>query len=104
MNILGYYEDDNNQPIAFMNTKGIIVFSNEKKIKENKKLGGIKELHNILSNLDYYKRISNRQTGAGGFFGESYGKCGWGDGPSCCFFSCEPLWRTSLWPFSNTSM
>jgi hypothetical protein len=42
--------------------------------------------------------------GGGGFFGESQGSCGWGNNPSCCFTSCAPLWRTTLWPFSDATM
>ncbi len=109
MTILGYYEDDNRQPIAYMNIKGIIIFSNDKTLKKYQKLGNSKELHNILSNINYYTRINNQsnllnknQTGGGGFFGESNGKCGWGDFPSCCFYDCAPLWRTNVWPFNIT--
>jgi hypothetical protein len=45
-----------------------------------------------------------KQRAGGGLFGESQGSCGWGNNPSCCFTSCAPLWRTSVWPFSNTIM
>ena len=116
MDILGYYEDDSKNPIAFMNNKGIIVFKNDRNLKKYKKLGGVSELHKILSNLDYYKKTTNNgskvrientsfkppQSGGGGFFGESNGKCGWGDSPSCCFYDCAPLWRTNVWPFNIT--
>jgi hypothetical protein len=104
LNILGYFEDDFHNPIAFMNSFGLIVFSNNIKLKLEKKLGGISELHNILSDINYYKinREFKMQKGSGGFFGESSGKCGWGDSPSCCFFGCEPLWKTNLWPFDIT--
>jgi hypothetical protein len=51
------------------------------------------------------KSVKNRkQTGGGGLFGESHGTCGWGNNPSCCFTSCAPLWRTSLWPISDITM
>ena len=150
MSILGYYEDDYKNPIAYMNIKGLIVFSNDKKLTNYKKLGSSKELHNILSNLDYYTHfyISTKinrlqsgdkthvslkpsqgsgkthnenyslkpsqsgskthvslkppQGGGGGLFGESNGKCGWGDFPNCCFFNCAPLWQTNVWPFDIT--
>ncbi len=134
MNILGYFEDDSRQPMAFMNMKGVIVFSNESMLKKYNKLGGTKELHNILSNITYYglpqvkpyvpklasqkstksdfcltqytkySKINNqnKQSGGGGFFGESNGKCGWGDFPNCCFYDCAPLWRTNVWPFHIT--
>ncbi len=97
MQILGYYENDSKQPIAYLRLDGVVVFNNENKIKKNKKLGGIKELHQILSNVSYY--TMNNQKGGGGIFGESYGRCGWGDGPSCCFFDCSPVWKTQVWPF-----
>lgn len=44
------------------------------------------------------------QRGGGGLFGESQGTCGWGNHPSCCFTSCAPMWRTSLWPISDITM
>lgn len=99
--ILGYFEDDFKNPIGFMDLAGMVVFSNDTKLKRERKLGGIQELHNVLSNVDYYNLsiLRKKQSGGGGFFGESSGKCGWGDSPSCCFFGCEPLWRTNLWPF-----
>lgn len=122
MNVLGYYEDDSKNPIGYINGSGIVIFSNRKDLLQFKKLGGINELHNILSNIDYYTRVKsgniinqqyshekasnmssgNLQSGSGGFFGESSGKCGWGDFPSCCFYDCSPLWKTNLWPFNIT--
>jgi hypothetical protein len=45
-----------------------------------------------------------KQRAGGGLFGESQGSCGWGNNPSCCFTSCAPLWRTSVWPFNDTIM
>jgi hypothetical protein len=103
MKIVGYYEDDNKSPVAVMNGGGIIVFTNDKKVKQYKKLGGTKELHKILSNVEYYKMGRNSvsvksQRGGGGLFGESQGKCGWGNSPDCCFFGCSPMWRTHAWP------
>ena len=50
------------------------------------------------------KRVKNVQRGGGGLFGESQGTCGWGNHPSCCFTSCAPMWRTSLWPISDMTM
>lgn len=94
--IIGYYTDDRNLPIAYMKKNSLIVFSNNKELVHYKKLGGIQELHAILSNITYYTKI---QKGGGGFFGESQGRCGWGDSPSCCFSSCAPLWKTNVWPF-----
>jgi hypothetical protein len=102
MGILGYFDDDNKQPIAFVKQNGLVVFSNDVKIKENNRLGGTKELHKVLSNVSYYVRRENPnrgQNGGGGLFGESQGKCGWGDSPNCCFYDCAPTWRTQLWPF-----
>lgn len=100
--VLGYFSDQYGNPIAFMRGNGLIVFSTKKSLKKYPLVGGSKEMTKIFSNLNYYsafskKHISN-QTGAGGLFGESNGKCGWGDSPSCCFYECEPLWKTQLWP------
>lgn len=122
MNVLGYYEDDSKNPIGYLNNKGIIVFSNDSILKQSIKLGNLHDLHTIISNINYYKKISycepqksvgkthNRKyslnpslSGGGGFFGESDGKCGWGNSPSCCFYDCQPLWRTNVWPL-NISM
>ena len=36
--------------------------------------------------------------GRNGFFGEVTGACGFGNGPSCCFSECAPVWRTPVWP------
>lgn len=115
MKIIGYYVDDKGLPIAYMKENGLIVFSNKDSLLSYKKLGGITELHAVLSNINYYNRIhivsggiqmvSNSNSihkGGGGFFGESEGRCGWGDSPSCCFSSCAPLWRTNVWPFDFT--
>jgi hypothetical protein len=110
--LLGYFADKQGQPIAFMRGNGLIVFSNRTNRKDKKPiLGGSKELTQILSNPNYYKAFSkekkqkgNTQTGAGGLFGESNGKCGWGDSPSCCFYDCAPLWKTNLWPLSDSFM
>jgi hypothetical protein len=104
-NVLGYYQNDFKKPIAYMNSNGILVFSDNEALLSKNLLGGNRELHSLLSNLDYYRlngSLGRKQTGGGGFFGESNGKCGWGDSPSCCFFGCEPLWKTNVWPFDIT--
>jgi len=108
--ILGYFADQYNMPIAFMRGGGLIVFSTKKSLKKYPILGGSKEMTKIFSNINYYKAFSKdkkhilNQTGGGGLFGESNGKCGWGDSPSCCFYDCAPLWKTNLWPLSDSFM
>ena len=99
--VLGYFGDQYNMPIAFMRVNGLIVFSTKKSLKKYPLLGDCKEMIKIFSNLNYYtafhkKHILN-QTGSGGLFGESSGPCGW-NAPSCCFYECAPLWKTQLWP------
>ena len=105
--LLGYFADREGEPIAYMKGDGLIVFSNKTNKNTRKPLlGGTRELTQILSNLDYYKAFSkkgNSQTGGGGLFGESNGPCGW-NAPSCCFYDCAPLWRTNLWPLSDSFM
>jgi hypothetical protein len=106
-NILGYFGEKKGEPFAYMNKAGLVIFSNNKKLKAYKNLGGYREMNKILCNLDYYniqKGLLNSQSGGGGLFGESQGSCGWGNNPSCCFFSCAPMWRTSLWPINNDIM
>ncbi len=100
--VLGYFADQYGNPIALMRGNGLIVFSTKKSLKKYPLIGGSKEMTQIFSNLNYYSafdapKIQN-QKGGGGLFGESNGKCGWGDSPSCCFYECEPLWKTQLWP------
>jgi len=109
--ILGYFADKQGQPIAFMRGNGLIVFSTRtNRADKMSRLGGTKELTKILSNPNYYNAFSKKtkhiliQTGGGGLFGESNGKCGWGDSPSCCFYDCAPLWKTNLWPLSDSFM
>ena len=96
--ILGYFGDQYNNPIAFMRGNGLIVFSTKKSLKKYPLVGGSKEMTKIFSNLNYYSAFSKNQTGSGGLFGESSGKCGWNGAPSCCFYECDPLWKTQLWP------
>ena len=96
--ILGYFGDQYGNPIAFMRENGLIVFSTKKSLKKYPLVGGSKEMTKIFSNLNYYSAFSKKQTGGGGLFGESNGRCGWGNTPSCCFYDCEPLWKTQLWP------
>ena len=100
--VLGYFGDQYNNPIAFMRQNGLIVFSTKKSLKKYPLVGGSKEMTKIFSNLNYYTAFSTKhilnQTGGGGLFGESNGKCGWGSTPSCCFYECAPLWKTQLWP------
>jgi hypothetical protein len=103
-NVLGYFGDINDNPISYMDKSGLIIFSSKKSLKKTTLLGGYSEMNRILSNLDYYTLRQHKQKGAGGLFGESDGSCGWGSNPSCCFFSCEPMWRTSLWPISDATM
>ena len=102
--ILGYFGNKYNNPIAFMRGDGLIVFSTKKSLKKYPLLGGSKEMNKIFSNINYYSEFSKKQTGGGGLFGESNGKCGWGDSPSCCFYDCAPLWKTNLWPLSDSFM
>ena len=101
--ILGYFGDQYNNPIAFMRKNGLIVFSTKKSLKKYPILGGSKEMNKIFSNINYYSGFSKKQTGAGGLFGESNGPCGW-NAPSCCFYECAPLWKTNLWPLSDSFM
>jgi hypothetical protein len=108
-NVLGYFGDLDGVPISYMDNSGLIIFSSKKSLKKTKLLGGYSEMNRILSNIDYYtlrhkQHKQHKQKGAGGLFGESDGSCGWGSNPSCCFFSCEPMWRTSLWPISDDTM
>ena len=102
--ILGYFGDQYNKPIAFMRGNGLIVFSTKKSLKKYPLLGGSKEMINIFSNLSYYTAFSNKQSGGAGLFGESNGPCGWNGAPGCCFYDCEPLWRTTLWPLTDGQM
>jgi hypothetical protein len=111
--VLGYFGDTDGNPISYMDNSGLIVFSNKKSLKKTKLLGSYSEMNKILCNIDYYNMFfikhkqhkqHKQQKGAGGLFGESDGSCGWGSNPSCCFFSCEPMWRTSLWPISDSVM
>jgi hypothetical protein len=99
--VLGYFGDQYNNPIAYMRQNGLIVFSTKKSLKKYPLVGGSKEMTKIFSNLNYYNAFSKKnilnQTGSGGLFGESNGPCGW-NAPSCCFYECEPLWKTQLWP------
>jgi hypothetical protein len=103
-NVLGYFSDINGNPISYMDRSGLIIFSSKKSLKTTKSLGSYSEMNRILSNIDYYTLRQRGQRGSGGLFGESDGSCGWGSDPSCCFFSCQPLWRTSLWPISDAVM
>ena len=106
-NVLGYFGDTYGNPIAYMDKDGLIVFSNKKRLMKKTQIGGYSDISRILSNIEYYKLFPKRnqkQSGSGGLFGESNGICGWGNDPSCCFFGCAPLWRTSLWPVSDTTM
>lgn len=104
--ILGYFDDLQGNPISYIDKNGLIVFSNKKSLKNYRLLGSYSEMNRILSNIDYYILHKNlvKQHGSGGLFGESEGSCGWGSNPSCCFFSCAPMWRTSLWPISDATM
>jgi hypothetical protein len=105
--ILGYFGNKGGVPIAYMRSSGIILFSNKKELTNYKYLGNFNTLNNIIStrHMDKkHKQHKQQQKGAGGLFGESQGSCGWGNNPSCCFTECAPLWRTTLWPFSNATM
>ena len=104
-NVLGYFDDLYGNPISYIDKNGLIIFSNKKSLKKYTLLGSYSEMNRILSNIDYYTlHNQHKQQGAGGLFGESQGSCGWGSNPSCCFFSCEPMWKTSLWPISDATM
>ncbi len=126
--ILGYFGDKNGNPIAYMRQSGIILFSDKKDLVKYNYLGDFSFLNRVISSGNRYMfngKKSNknarqqalqkeggksreqqtlRKEGGGGFFGESQGSCGWGNNPSCCFTSCAPLWRTTLWPFSDATM
>jgi hypothetical protein len=109
--ILGYFGNKEGIPIAYMRKSGIILFSNKKELTNYKYLGNFNILNNTISNRyirtkhkEHKQHKQQQQKGAGGFFGESQGSCGWGNNPSCCFSECAPLWRTTLWPFSNATM
>lgn len=115
--ILGYYEDAEHQPVAAMTKEGLIVFNKDSKLKRRPLLGGLKELKAILGNVEYIqlfqkstlktkvaqqthsRKTHGVQKGGQGFFGESVGRCGWGNSPSCCFYDCAPLWKTQAWPW-----
>ncbi len=128
-NILGYLGDKQGKPIAYMRDSGLILFSNNKELFKYNYLGDFRFLNKVIrsGNRDMFFQNKRQQAtshkrgggksqlyveqqgtshkrGGGGFFGESQGSCGWGNNPSCCFTSCAPLWRTSLWPFSDTTM
>ena len=121
--IIGYFGDKQGKPIAYMNKSGLILFSNKKKLANYNYLGDFVFLNKVIisGNRDMFyveqqdtsrkrgggksqQQDASRKRGGGGFFGESQGSCGWGSNPSCCFTSCAPLWRTSLWPFSDATM
>jgi hypothetical protein len=111
--IFGYFGDKQGKPIAYMRTSGLILFSNKKELLNYNYLGDFVFLNKVIvsGNRDmFYKKKGNKshiydgQRAGGGFFGESQGSCGWGNNPSCCFTACAPLWRTSLWPFSDATM
>jgi hypothetical protein len=126
--ILGYFGDKNGNPIAYMRQSGIILFSDKKDLVKYNYLGDFSFLNMVISsgnrdmfNVNVSKKNARQQSlpkkggksreqqalrkeGGGGFFGESQGSCGWGNNPSCCFTSCAPLWRTTLWPFSDATM
>ena len=107
--ILGYFGDKQGHPIAYMRNSGLILFSNKKELLDYNYLGNFNFLNKVIrsGNRDMFyfgKKDTSLMRGGGGFFGESQGSCGWGNNPSCCFTSCAPLWRTSLWPFSDTTM
>ena len=105
--ILGYFGDKQGKPIAYMRNSGLILFPNKKELVKYNYLGGFDFLNRVISsgNRDVFsKNNKHKQRAGGGLFGESQGSCGWGNNPSCCFTSCAPLWRTSVWPFSNTTM
>jgi hypothetical protein len=100
--IIGYFGDKQGKPIAYMRNSGLILFSNDKKLVNYKYLGDFRLLDKVIRS-DNRDMLSTKR-GGGGFFGESQGSCGWGNNPSCCFTACAPLWRTTLWPFSDTTM
>jgi hypothetical protein len=108
--IVGYFGDKQGKPIAYMRNSGLILFSNKKQLAKYNYLGDFDFLNRVIisGNRDVFNKnkqqATSRKKGGGGFFGESQGSCGWGNDPSCCFTSCAPLWRTSLWPFSNATM
>jgi hypothetical protein len=102
--ILGYFGNKEGVPIAYMRSSGIILFSNKKELNKYTYLGNFNRLNNTISNKYIHTKQHKQQKGAGGLFGESQGSCGWGNNPSCCFVECAPLWRTTLWPFSNATM
>jgi hypothetical protein len=123
--ILGYFGDKQGKPIAYMRNSGLILFSNKKQLIKYNYLGDFNFLNSVISsgNRDVFSKNNRHKQraggksqlyveqqatllkkGGGGFFGESQGSCGWGNNPSCCFTSCAPLWRTSLWPFSDATM
>ena len=102
--ILGYYSDRSGNPIAYMRRNGLIVFSTKKSLYKIKKLGDDRDLIKIFSNLNYYTVFPKPLKGGGGLFGESNGPCGWNGAPGCCFYDCEPLWRTTLWPLTDGQM
>jgi hypothetical protein len=108
--ILGYFGNKEGVPIAYMRNSGIILFSNKKELSNYKYLGNFNSLNTTISSKYIDKKQKQKhknnkpQKGAGGLFGESQGSCGWGNNPSCCFTECAPLWRTTLWPFSNATM
>jgi hypothetical protein len=99
--ILGYFGNKEGVPIAYMRSSGLVLFSNKTELNKYKYLGNFNTLNNIITSKYIDKK---QQRGAGGLFGESQGSCGWGNNPSCCFTECAPLWRTTLWPFSNATM
>jgi len=115
--ILGYFGNKQGKPIAYMRNSGLILFSNKIELVKYDYLGSFNFLNSVISsgNRDVFRvqhksqlyveqQAALRKKGGGGLFGESQGSCGWGNNPSCCFTSCAPLWRTSVWPFSDTTM
>jgi hypothetical protein len=112
--ILGYFGDKQGKPIAYMRNSGLILFSNKKELVKYNYLGDFNFLNRVIisGNRDVFSKKKkqqatsrlHKQRAGGGLFGESQGSCGWGNNPSCCFTSCAPLWRTSLWPFSDATM
>jgi hypothetical protein len=109
--ILGYFGNKEGTPIAYMRHSGVILFSNKKELTNYEYLGNFNTLNKIITsghrNMFKTKHSDKSQKisrGGGGLFGESQGSCGWGNNPSCCFTECAPLWKTTLWPFSNVSM
>jgi len=100
--IIGYFGDKQGKPIAYMRNSGLILFSDDKKLVNYKYLGDFRLLDKVIRSGN--RDMLSTKRGGGGFFGESQGSCGWGNNPSCCFTACAPLWRTTLWPFSDTTM